>query len=254
MARTTRRRRGVILLGALAAITAVPGSALGFGRPTLPLGDLAAPAAINRWSLDWTVDQHPADRPMVLRSGQPMWRLEARVNALATIAERAAAEAAARARAQADAAAKADAAARAAAAPHYAGTNHLWIPSLGVSRSVEAYACSRATPPANRVYRWGCAGANNVYLFGHAWGVFKAVHDAYVNGKIGKGFRVLYAGADGHVQVFRLAAIKVVTPDDIGWAIAAQDTLSVTLQTCLGARNEHRLLIRLVLDPGASAG
>ena len=33
------------------------------------------------------------------------------------------------------------------------------------------------------VYRWGCAGTNNVYLMGHAWGV-SPLHDAYVCGRL----------------------------------------------------------------------
>ena len=44
--------------------------------------------------------------------------------------------------------------------------------------------------PGNVVYRWGCAGSNNVYLFAHAHSAFKPLHDAYVNGRLRKGMKV----------------------------------------------------------------
>ena len=40
----------------------------------------------------------------------------------------------------------------------YSGRNHVWIPSLGINRSVAWFACSRSREPDNYVYRWGCAG------------------------------------------------------------------------------------------------
>ena len=122
------------------------------------------------------------------------------------------------------------------------------MPSLGLSRSVSAFPCSRSEPPANTVYRWGCAGTNNVYLFGHAWGVMKPLHDAYVSGNLKLGMKVVYADGDGRVRTYRVTAIKVVTPDKVDWAIAAQSTPSMTLQTCVGAKSERRLLVRLVAD------
>jgi sortase (surface protein transpeptidase) len=161
-------------------------------------------------------------------------------------AEKAAAEAAAKAAAAAAAKAAAEKAAAAKAAPAYAGTNHMWIPSLGVSRNVSSFACTRSEPPANQVYRWGCAGTNNVYLFGHAWGVMKPLHDAYYSGALKKGMVVVYADGKGRVRTYKVTEWRVVTPDQTSWAIAAQSKASMTLQTCLGARSEKRLLVRLV--------
>ncbi|HEX5823762.1 MAG TPA: hypothetical protein VFY18_04805, partial [Candidatus Limnocylindrales bacterium] len=43
-------------------------------------------------------------------------------------------------------------------AASYHGRNHVWIPSLRISRSVSSFPCSRTRPPDNAVYRWGCAG------------------------------------------------------------------------------------------------
>jgi len=129
--------------------------------------------------------------------------------------------------------------------PAYRGTNHVWIPSLGISRSIVFYPCSRSQPPGLAVYRWGCAGANNVYLFAHAYAAFKPLHDAYVSGRLRKGMKVVYADGGGRVRTFAVAWWRVTTPDQGEFAYAAQSRPSLTLQTCLGARSQYRLIVRL---------
>ncbi len=129
----------------------------------------------------------------------------------------------------------------------YRGRNHVWIPSLGVNRSVASFPCSRSAAPANYVYRWGCAGRNNVYLMGHAYGVFKPLHDAYSNGRLRKGMKVIYADANGHVRTYWVVWWKVTAPTtSASWAWAGQSTPSMTLQTCVGASGTLRLMVRLV--------
>jgi len=131
--------------------------------------------------------------------------------------------------------------------PRFVGRNYLWIPSLGISRSTDHwYACGRTTALENVVYRWGCGGTNNVYLMGHAWGVFKALHDAYLNGTLRKGMVAYWADARGRVHRFRVTAWQVVKPSVTEWATAAQRTLSMTLQTCMGGHSQYRLDVRLV--------
>jgi len=127
----------------------------------------------------------------------------------------------------------------------YKGRNHVWIPALGINRSVSFFSCSSSAYPGNRVYRWGCAGSNNVYLFGHAHSVFRALHDAYVRGRLSKGMKVMYADANGRVSTYAVSWWKVTTPDKGGWAFAAQSRPSLTLQTCVGARSQYRLIVRL---------
>ena len=127
----------------------------------------------------------------------------------------------------------------------YRGRNHVWIPALGVSRSVTFYACSSSYYPGNRVYRWGCAGSNNVYLFGHAHSVFKALHDAYVRGRLRKGMKVIYANGAGQVSTYAVSWWRLTTPDNGAWAYASQSRPSLTLQTCVGANNKYRLIVRL---------
>jgi hypothetical protein len=137
-------------------------------------------------------------------------------------------------------------ASKAAPSAGYRGTNHVWIPSLGVSRPVSFFSCSSSAYPGNRVYRWGCGGTNNVYLFGHAASVFKPLHDAYVRGRLRAGMEVVYADSGGRITRYAVSWWKVVAPDgDVGWAYAAQARPSMTLQTCVGANSAFRLVVRL---------
>jgi hypothetical protein len=128
----------------------------------------------------------------------------------------------------------------------YQGVNHVWMPTIGINRTVYSFPCSRSEAPDNLVYRWGCAGANNVYLLGHAYGVFKALHDAYYNGKLKVGMPVVYADSHGRERLYRVKTWRIVSPIDAAWAIASQPVPSMTLQTCIGADGSLRLNIRLV--------
>ncbi len=133
------------------------------------------------------------------------------------------------------------------AAASYKGRNHVWIPSLGINRSVASFPCSRSQAPGNYVYRWGCSGANNVYLMGHAYSVFKPLHDAYVNGRLRKGMKVIYADGNGRVRTYSVIWWKVTKPTtSASWAWAAQSKPSLTLQTCVGPSGSLRLMVRLV--------
>jgi sortase (surface protein transpeptidase) len=128
----------------------------------------------------------------------------------------------------------------------FKGRNHLWIPALGINRSVSFFSCSSSAYPGNRVYRWGCAGSNNVYLFGHAYSVFKPLHDAYVRGRLSKGMKVMYADGSGKVSTYAVSWWKLTTPDKGAWAYAGQSRASLTLQTCVGANSQYRLIVRLL--------
>ena len=131
-------------------------------------------------------------------------------------------------------------------ASRYTGRNHVWMPSLKIAKSVASYACSKSSYPGNRVYRWGCAGKNNVYLFGHAHSVFKTLHDAYVKGRLTKGAKLYYADSSGRVRTYQVAWWKLTTATKGTWAYAPLAKPSVTLQTCVGSRSQYRLIVRLV--------
>jgi hypothetical protein len=127
------------------------------------------------------------------------------------------------------------------------GRNHFWFPALGINRSVSGYACSRSSALANVMYRWGCAGRNNVYIMGHAWGVMKPLHDAYVNGRLRVGMKTYYADGSGRVHAYRIKWWKLTRPTtSASWAWASLSTPSMTLQTCIGKNSEYRLMVRLV--------
>ena len=129
----------------------------------------------------------------------------------------------------------------------YHGRNHVWIPSLGISAGIQSFPCSRSRPPDAGVYRWGCAGTNNVYLLGHAWSTFRPLHDAYVRGRLRRGVAVWYADPGSRVHEYRVAWWRVVAPTSAAsWAWAALSRPSMTLQTCVGANSEYRLMVRLV--------
>jgi sortase (surface protein transpeptidase) len=84
-----------------------------------------------------------------------------------------------------------------------------------------------------------------VYLFGHAHSVFRALHDAYIRGRLSKGMKVYYANGAGNVATYAVSWWKLTTPDKGAWAYAAQSTPSLTLQTCVGAQSQYRLIVRL---------
>ncbi len=139
----------------------------------------------------------------------------------------------------------------AATAASYSGANHVWIPSLGISRSVRAFSCGRTRAPDNYMYRWGCAGANNVYLMGHASGVMAPLHNAYVRGRLRTGMKAYYAGGNGKVHVYVVKWWRLTRPTtSASWAWAAQSVPSMTLQTCVGKHSEYRLMVRLVEKRG----
>ena len=131
-----------------------------------------------------------------------------------------------------------------------AGSNALFSPTASRALSSTTTPNTAAPSAARRKsagYCWGCAGANNVYLLGHAWGVFKALHDAYYNGRLRKGMKVIYADGSSKVHTYSVIWWKVVAPTTAAsWAWAAQSVPSMTLQTCLGSNSQYRLMVRLV--------
>ena len=133
---------------------------------------------------------------------------------------------------------------RSASKPSYRGKNHFWFPSLGINQNVYSFPCSRSKAPGNVVYRWGCAGSNNVYLMAHDFGKFYPLYRAYKSGRLKKGMLAAYAGPNGRTHYYRLSFYKVVAPDgDVGWAYASQSRSALTLQTCVSG-GKMRLVVR----------
>lgn len=130
--------------------------------------------------------------------------------------------------------------------PTYSGRNRFWIPSLDMNYKVHLFECTRSRDPDNYIYRWGCAGANNVYILGHAYSVMKPLHDLYVAGRLRKGMVAIYADGAGRVHWYRVTEWRVVDPAESAWAIADQPVPSMTMQTCVGKDGRYRLNVRLV--------
>jgi len=120
-------------------------------------------------------------------------------------------------------------------APRYVGRDHFWFPALGINASVTWYACSRTDYPGPIVYRWGCAGTNNVYLFGHAANAFSALYRAYYAGTVKVGQILIYADHAGVIHRYRISVVRLEDgriASDYHWAVGAQPVPSLTLQTC----------------------
>ena len=130
-------------------------------------------------------------------------------------------------------------------AAHESDSDRFSFAALGIYQSVYPFPCSRAKAPGNVVYRWGCAGENNVYLLAHNYGKFYPLYRAYYAGKLTRGLIATYVDGKGKAHRFRLAWYRVVAPDgDVGFAYAALSRSSLTLQTCV--RNNRRLVVRFV--------
>ena len=134
------------------------------------------------------------------------------------------------------------------------GTNHFSFPAAGISSlRVSYWDCARVDNLPNAVYRWGCAGSNNTYLLGHAYGVFKPLNAAYHSGALRVGAIAYYAGSDGTTRAYRVTTIRreliAREWDWRPWAAAAQPVRSLTLMTCDDAKSEYRILVRLVEVP-----
>lgn len=125
--------------------------------------------------------------------------------------------------------------------------NHFWFPALGISQTVHDWPCPRAGKLANVVYQWDCAGTNNRYLMGHAYGVFRPLVVGYQN-RIHVGQIAWVADAHGHLVRYRLTSVivmlKKVAWKTGKWTFAATPTSVLTLQTCFGAANDRFLFIR----------
>ncbi len=123
-------------------------------------------------------------------------------------------------------------------------------PAAGVFETVHQLGCKGGVLP-NLVERWSCAGRNNNYLLGHAWGVFKPLHDAYASHRLRVG-QVAYFELGSRTRAYRVTWIRVVPKSYVWnglsgdkWAWNATARPSITLQTCWGVSSNYRVIIRL---------
>ena len=81
--------------------------------------------------------------------------------------------------------------------------------------------------------------------------MFEPLHDAYVSGRLQRGMKAVYADANGKVRTYAVRWWKVVKPTtSASWAWASLPSPSMTLQTCVGAHSQYRLMVRLAQVDG----
>jgi hypothetical protein len=124
--------------------------------------------------------------------------------------------------------------------------NSLAIPALGINAPIGTSKCGGLIP--NGIWRWPCAGHDNMYLLGHAWGVFAPLHDGYHAGLLKPGLIALYTDASGVVRKYSLQWVQdlPVATWGQGAVWAATPGPVITLQTCDGATSDHRIIVRFV--------
>ena len=124
--------------------------------------------------------------------------------------------------------------------------NSLAIPALRIDAPIGVTTCGGLIP--NGIWQWTCAGQNNFYLLGHAWGVFKPLHDGYHAGLLTPGMVATYTDRAGEVHRYRLLWVEHLTVADWGKgaAWAATSGPVITLQTCDGATDAYRIIVRFV--------
>ena len=128
----------------------------------------------------------------------------------------------------------------------FGGRNRFAIPTIGINSSIGTTSCGVLIP--NGIWRWPCAGANNIYLMGHAWGVFAPLHDGYHSGLLNPGLIAFYADGAGVVHRYRLLWVQdlpvAVWGKGATWAATAGPV--ITLQTCDGGASDYRIMVRFV--------
>lgn len=139
-------------------------------------------------------------------------------------------------------------------AASYTGRSHFWYPALNIDTSWQWYGCDYGGDAAGLgggIYRWGCGPTSNIYMLSHAWSTFKKLKTAYHDGTLRIGQNVWYANAQGDVTRWEVEWIRRVTDEYLDataseWALNDSPTPIMTLQTCDGAQDQYRIIVRLV--------
>jgi hypothetical protein len=128
----------------------------------------------------------------------------------------------------------------------------LRIPGIDLNVSIYRWSC-RATDLPNLALRWKCSGANNQFIVGHAYGVFRPYYRAWQQHRFRKGMRATYTDASGRVTRYELAWVRKVRSNYVWngktgdqWAWNATPKPAITLQTCWGSTNKYRIVTRWV--------
>lgn len=134
--------------------------------------------------------------------------------------------------------------------PDLTRVGRMRIKGIGLDVPVYRWSCESSGLP-NRALRWGCTGANNQFIVGHAYGVFHPYYLAYKYRKFKVGMIATFTKPSGSVTKYRLAWVRLVPKSYISngltgeiWAWGPTARASITLQTCWGATNKYRIVSR----------
>jgi hypothetical protein len=134
-------------------------------------------------------------------------------------------------------------------------------PNLNKPTQIKDWACGEGLlPNAIDIFSSGCAGTNNIFLMGHAYGVFWQLRYAYNHSLLKDRAIAYYTDGSGEEHAYQLDWVDHPTEAEAGkgssWA--ATPTPVITLYTCddytqtangkdtVLARDAYRIVVRLV--------
>lgn len=131
-------------------------------------------------------------------------------------------------------------------APPVVRRNYLSIPALRINGSIGTTTCGGLIP--NGIWRWPCAGANNLYLLGHASGSFAPIHNGYHAGSLTPGLAARYTdgAAVAHEYVLQWVQDLPLATWGKGATWAATPGPVITLVTCDGEGDSYRIVVRFI--------
>jgi hypothetical protein len=119
--------------------------------------------------------------------------------------------------------------------------------------------CGEVLPDATHLYSFGCAGENNLFLQGHAYGILESLRFAYIHNLLEVGEMAYYTDGIGEEFAYKIAWVDhpAVAEWGKGSSWAATPTPVITLDTCddgtkivngktVPDLDAYRIIVRLV--------
>jgi hypothetical protein len=119
--------------------------------------------------------------------------------------------------------------------------------------------CGEVLPDATELFFSGCAGANNLFIQGHAYGIFESLRYAYIHGLLKIDEIAYYTDGNGKTSAYKIAWVDHPTVAEFGDGSAweATEESVITLDTCddgtkvvngkvVVVPDAYRIIVRLV--------
>jgi hypothetical protein len=81
---------------------------------------------------------------------------------------------------------------------------------------VKPVDCGEILPDATEIFSSGCAGENNLFLQGHAYGIFEPLRYAYTHDLLKKGAIAYYTNGIGQEFTYEVAWVDHPTVEEWG--------------------------------------